>query len=365
METADQKTFNLLVGGYTDGSNKGISVYRFNAETGDITYLSAITGIANPSYLCLAGNGRFVYAVNENSPEEPGGVSAFSFEPETGKLQLINRQVTDAAPCYVSVDTALKHAFVANYAGGVLTVFPISDDGALLPVVQTVRHEGSGPDEDRQEKPHVHAAVLSPDENHLLFTDLGTDRVFIYQNKPNHQPPLHPADPSFISVMPGHGPRHIAFTPDGRFMYLITEMGGVIYAYACNDLPPSHLQTISLAADGFKGEMGGSDLQISPDGRFLYAANRGDANEIVVFSVNAETGQLSFVERKPSMGESPRYLALDPTGNYLLVANQNSHNIYVYRIDQQTGKLTPTDSKIDIDSPSCLKFATINKNPEH
>jgi 6-phosphogluconolactonase len=354
------ETFNVLIGTYTtDNNSKGISVYRFYTETGSLAYLNSIEGIANPSYLCVAGNGRYVYAVNENSHDEAGGVSALSYKPQSGTLKLINQQPTDPGPCYISVDDAQKHAFVANYAGGSLSVFPISDDGSLLPIIQKIQDEGSGPDQDRQEKPHVHAAVLGPDENNLLFTDLGTDQVHIYQYQPSELPPLRAADPSELHVLPGHGPRHITFTPDKKFMYLITEMGGAVYVYTYDGPRSAQLQIISLLADGYNGAAGGGDLQVSPNGRFLYASNRGDANEIVVFAIDAESGELNLVERKSSMGKSPRNIAIDPSGSFLLVANENSNDIYVYRINKHTGKLALTDSRINICSPCCLKFTAV------
>src|ERR1700712_1188788 len=195
MNTKHNTSFNLLIGTYTtDDNSKGISVYRFYTETGWLEYLNGIEGIANPSYLCVAGNGRNVYAVNENNHDEAGGVSALSLEPESGALKVINQQPTDPGPCYISVDALQKHAFVANYAGGSLSVFPLSEDGSLLPAIQKIQNEGSGPDQDRQEKPHVHAAVLGPDESHVLFTDLGTDQVHVYQYKQSELQPLSPAN---------------------------------------------------------------------------------------------------------------------------------------------------------------------------
>jgi 6-phosphogluconolactonase len=350
------KMVNLLIGTYTADHDEGISVFRFDTENGRPSYLNGIKGVDNPSYMCIAQNGRLIYAVNENTYDKAGAVSALSFDPEIGTLDLINQQETGRGPCYISVDKGLRRAFVANYADGSLSVLPIGQDGALLPVVQHIQYSGSGPDEDRQEHSHVHAAVLSPDESHVLFTDLGTDQVYIYQYQPSEKQPLKPTEPSSLRVLPGHGPRHVGFSADKKFMYLITEMGGTIYAYRYDGTRYTQVETISLLADGFHGTAGGGDLQVSPNGRFLYASNRGDANEIVVFAINVNTGELTFVERKSSMGKSPRSIAIDPSGSFLLVANQNSNDIYVYRIHKQTGKLTITDFKIDICSPCCLKF---------
>ncbi|MES2278500.1 MAG: lactonase family protein [Bacteroidota bacterium] len=351
------KTYDLLIGTYTTGASKGIYVYRFYTETGKTAYLNEVTGIDNPSYLCVGKNNNFVYSVNEVGSNRKGSVSAFSFEPKVGKIALINQQPsTGTGPCYISVDKAQKHVFVANYASGALSVLPVNKDGSLAPVVQTIQDQGHSANKDRQEGPHVHTAVLSPDEKYLLYTDLGTDKLSFYRYKSGQAQPLSAADPVAIDVLPGHGPRHLDFTPDKKYMYLITEMGGVIYVYDYDGPKSKQLEAISLVADGFKGATGAADIHVSPDGKFLYATNRGDANEIIVFSINTDNGRLTFVERKSSMGKTPRNFVIDPTGNYLLVANQNSDDVYVYRINKQTGKLTLTNSKITVGNPSCLKF---------
>jgi 6-phosphogluconolactonase len=346
----------LLIGTYTAEHSEGITVCRFDAENGRPAYLNCIEGVDNPSYLCIADGGRLVYAVNENSYDQPGGLSALSFDPETGTLKLINQQPAGRGPCYVSVDKALKHAFVANYAEGSLSVFPLRDDGSILPAIQTIKYEGSGPDQERQEQPHVHAAVLSPDETQVLVTDLGTDRVYIYYYEPTGTQPLGPAYPEMLIVEPGHGPRHIGFSPNKKFMYLITEMGGYVYVYACDGLHYTQIQAIRLMEDNFNGDTGGGDIRVSADGRFLYTSNRGDANVIVIYAIDETSGRLSVVDRISSMGNSPRNLVIDPSGKYLLVANENSNDVYVYRIEKETGRLIITDSKIDIGSPCCLKF---------
>jgi 6-phosphogluconolactonase len=353
------KTYDLLIGTYTTGESKGIYVYRFYTETGRTAYLNEVDGVDNPSYLCIAKNNRFVYSVNEIGNDRKGSASAYSFEPKGGKIELINKQASSGTgPCYISVDKAQKHVFLANYQSGALSVLPVNKDGSLAPVVQTIQDSGHGVNKSRQEGPHVHTAVLSPDEKYLLYTDLGTDKLNIYRYKAGQDKPLTPAEPSSIDVMAGHGPRHMAFSPNNKYLYLITEMGGVIYVYDYDGPKSKQLEAISMLADGYKGATGAADIHVSPDGRFLYATNRGDANEVVVFAINPDNGRLTFVERKSSMGKGPRNFVIDPSGNFLLVANQVSNDVYVYRINKQTGKLTLTTSKITIGNPSCLKFTS-------
>lgn len=350
------KSLDLLIGTYTSGESKGIYVYRFYTETGRLAYLSEVDGVDNPSYLCISGDRKFVYAANEG---DKGGVSAFKFEPKSGKLTFINKQATGGGPCFVSVDKAQKNVFTANYGGGSVNVFPVNTDGSLKPSVQIIQDEGKGPDKERQEKPHVHMAALTPDEKFLLYTDLGTDKLNIQRYKASQTPPLTPASPASVNVTPGEGSRHWDFSPNHKHLYLLTEMGGVVHAYNYNNGKLQQFQTVSLVPDGYTGKTGAADIHISPDGRFLYATNRGDANEIVVFSINQENGQLTLVERQSTQGGVPRNFVIDPTGSFLLVANQKSNNIVVFKIDKDSGKLRLTASKIAVDSPVCLKFSTL------
>jgi 6-phosphogluconolactonase len=349
------KSFDLIVGAYTSGNSKGIAVYRFYTETGRLAYLSQIDNVSNPSYLAVSSNNKFVYAVNEN---DNGEVSSFSFEPKTGQLKFINKASTlGGSPCYISVDKAQKNLFVANYSGGNIAVLPLNEDGSIAPASMTLKDDGHGVNKERQEKAHVHTAVLSPDEKYVLYTDLGTDKINITKYKGGKSNQIVPANPAFVSVKPGYGPRHLAFSNDKKYLYLITEMGSSVIVFDYNNGKPKQKQDISLLADGFKGATGAADIHVSPNGKFLYATNRGDANDISVFSINPENGELTFVDRKATGGKGPRNFVIDPTGKYLLVAHQNSDNIYVFLLDEATGKLIRVVSRIEVGNPVCLKFA--------
>jgi 6-phosphogluconolactonase len=348
-------TYDLVIGTYTTGSSKGIAVYRFYAENGRLAYLSQIDGVDNPSYLTLSSNNKFIYAVNE-LPK--GEVSSFSFEPKTGKMVLINKQPSEGAdPCYIAVDKAQKNIFVANYSSGTVAVLPLGTDGSIGKATQTLHDAGHGPNKERQEAAHAHMSILSPDEKYLLYNDLGTDKVNVFRYKPSKDKPLEPATPSFVSVTPGDGPRHLEFSLDKKYVYLATEMGSNVHVFDYDNGKLKQKQTVSLLAEGFKGQTAAAAIHLSPDGRFLYASNRLETNEIIVYSINQETGELTFVQRQSSFGKNPRDFAIDPTGKFMIVANQNSDSIYVFRIDNATGKLTPTGFKLDIGNPVCLKFA--------
>jgi 6-phosphogluconolactonase len=349
-------TYDLLIGTYTKGKSKGIYVYRFYAETGKLAYLNEIDGVDNPSYLCLSSNNKFVYAVNEIGKN--GEVSAFTFEPKQGKLVFINKQSSSGAdPCYIAVDKAQKNVFVANYSSGALTVLPVNKDGSLSPVSQVIQDEGHGINKERQEGPHVHIGMLSPDEKYLLYTDLGTDKLNIYHYKASRPQPLSPATPAFVSVKEGEGPRHIVFSNDKKHVYLLTEMGSAVHVFDYDNGKLKEKQSITLLRDGFKGQTAGAAIHISPDGRFLYASNRLETNEISVYAIDPDSGGLIYVQRVTSSGKNPRDFAIDPAGNFLVLANQDSDSIYVYKIDKSSGKINRTSSGIEVGNPVCLKFA--------
>jgi 6-phosphogluconolactonase len=348
-------TYDLLIGTYTKGTSKGILVYRFYTETGRLAYLSQIEGVSNPSYLCVSKNNQYVYAVNEDGKN--GGVSSFSFQPTDGKLTLLNRQTSAGSdPCYISVDEDQKNVFVANYSSGSLSVLPINKDGSLQPPSQVINDEGKGPDASRQEGPHIHTAFLSPNEKYLLFTDLGTDKLNIYRYHASKPLPLSPSTPAFVSTAPGTGPRHVVFSNNKKYLYLLHEMGSNINVYNFNGGKPVRVQTVKMLPDDFKGTNGAAAIHITPDGKFLYASDRLDASGLVVYSINQETGELTFVQRQSTFGKNPRDFAIDPTGKFLIAANQDSDNIIVFKIDGNTGRLTATNFRIQIGNPVCLKF---------
>ena len=350
----EPSTFDVLIGTYTKGNSRGIYVYRFYEESGQMAFLNEIDDISNPSYLCVTDNEKFVYAVNENTK---GGVSSFTFEPKTGKLVLINQQETQGAdPCYVSVDKDQRNIFVANYSSGSLAVFPLNKDGSIGALSQLVKDAGSSVVKDRQEGPHVHTAVLSPNEKYLLYTDLGTDKLNVMRYKASKNPPLTPADPAFANVTPGDGPRHLAFSADGKFVFLLQEIGGIITTFGYDNGKLTKMDTVDMKIREFMGNIGSAAIHISPDGRFLYASNRGNANNITEYAINPDNGYLSFISRTNTVGRGPRDFIIDPTGKFLIIANQVGNNIVVYRLDPTSGTPLHVVSQTLIDSPVCLKI---------
>ena len=344
----------LFTGTYTNGESKGIYIYKFNGKTGAITLRSITTGVENPSYLAISANGKFVYAVNENGGEKPGEVSSFAFDRSKGELKFLNKQKTSGDhPCYVSTDKSGKWLFTANYTGGNLSAFPIRGDGALGEHAQLIKHEGRGTDE-RQDKPHVHSTILTPDQQYLLTPDLGLDKIFIYKFNPLANQPLSVGIDSFFAVKAGNGPRHLSFHPSKPFVYCIEELSGTVSAFDYNGSKFIRVQNISSHPAGYQGTKGSADIHTSPDGKFLYASNRGDANSIAVFAIDGKSGKLTLKGTQSTEGKHPRNFTIDPSGNFLLVANRDSDNIVVFSINHQTGLLTMVGKPVSVPNPAFL-----------
>jgi 6-phosphogluconolactonase len=349
------KPLYLVIGSYTTRDNKdGIYVYKFNTKTGDAEFVSKVNGEENPSYVNFNRKGTVLYAVNET---RNGNVSAYSFDKASGKLTFINKVPSGGdSPCFVETDKTDKFLFAANYSSGTLEAIPLNTDGSLGADVQVIKHEGSSVDKGRQSSPHVHSTFVTPDNKYILVPDLGTDKLHEYAiDYSKKSSPLTPADPAFFSVKPGSGPRHVAFSPDSKYVYLVHEMGAVVTAYDYNKGKLKEIQTISMLAPGFNGKSGGADIHVSADGKFLYASNRGDANDIAIYSI-AKDGKLTYKGSQSSIGKMPRNFIIDPSGNYLLVANQATNDIIVFKRDKKTGMLTDTGKKIEVGRPVCLKF---------
>jgi len=385
--TGRAQSYYLLIGTYTNmGSvsstppqdstgSKGIYVYRWDAATGQGTLLSHTTGVVNPSFLDIAPDGQHVYAATETRTTGMGSISAFSLDRGSGTLRFINKVPSGGDnPVYVAIHRSGRWVALANYTGGSLSVFPIRADGALLPYVQNIQHTGHSVNPTRQDKPHVHSVVFSPDNRTLYAQDLGEDSISIYGFDSALGQPLRGgaptaqrqggtdagtlAAPARIPITPGGGPRHLTFHPNGRYAYLIEELGGSVdvFQYYPGTGQLKLLQRIAAHPDTAKGPFRSSDIHVSADGRFLYATNRESESNIAVFAVDPAKGTLKNIGYQSSLGKEPRNFMLDPTGNWLLVANQDSNAVIVFRINKETGMVTPTGQRLEVPSPSCLKM---------
>ena len=359
----DDDKLTLFVGTYTlkeghvDGQGEGIYVYQMDKETGELSYVSTSEEIISPSYLTVHPNGKWVYAVNEfnGGEEEFAAVTAMEFDPISAELSYVTQANTlGQYPCHVSLDNSGNFVMVANYVGGSLTLFPIDEEGLITESSSYIKHEG-GSDHPRQEAAHAHMIVQHPQKDWVFAVDLGANKVYEYRLDTLSMT-LDPVAENNI-IPNASGPRHMAFHPNGNFAYLLNELIGTVEVFPLSDEArfDQSIQVISTMEAGDKRDPASAAIKVHPSGRFLYASNRGEVNDIVAYSI-ADNGTLSPVGRQSSKGLVPRDFEIDPTGQFLLVANQNSNNIVTYRINPETGGLIDTGLEVEVPTPVCIKF---------
>ena len=344
---------NLLVGSYTKKGGKGIYVLSFDTATGKATEISHTETATNPSFLTISKDHGQVYSTSELSD---GKVSVYSFVEN--KLNLIQEKTSKGAdPCYIALSPDQSNLFVANYTGGSITSYHRFADGRLSNPQQFIQHEGKSVNETRQDKAHLHGIFFSPDGKYVLTPDLGKDEISIYPYQTKNGPPLLTQKASSIQSSPGAGPRHLCFSSNGKYLYVIEELTGSISVYRFYKGTASFLQKVFTHPKSFKGVAASADIHLSPDGLYLYASNRGDENNIVSFKV-LPSGKLEekTIQYTSTEGKAPRNFTISKDGNWLLVANQDSNNIIAFRRNIQTGALTSTGVSIKLSMPVCLLF---------
>lgn len=356
-EETESEGLRVFVGTGANDVDEGIYTLEFDSSSGSLAQVGDVTSIYNPTYLALAPDGGRLYSVSETT--DSATVHTFAVEESGGTLTHRNSvPAQGGAPCYISVDATGQWVLTANYVGGNVAVFPVGEEGALGSAVQAVQHTGSGADPDRQAEPHAHYFKVDPQNRYALASDLGIDQVRIYPFDPA-KGQLDTANVRSVSTPPGTGPRHLAFHPSGETVYLIGELNGTVtaYDYEAAEGRMSEKQTVSTVPDGFEGAARSADIHVHPSGDFLYASNRGDANDIVHYSIDDDTGELTVAGRQKEHVRWPRNFAIDPSGHYLLVANRRADNIAVFRIDQEAGALTFTGHSVDVPAPTKIAFA--------
>ncbi len=359
---SQHKTTYLFIGTYTSGNpSDGIYVYSLNTLSGSLSKVSNSHNITNPSYITLSPDGTHLYACTETRIHNAGSISSFSFDSISGQFSFINKQPTDGEnPVYITLNKTSKWLISANYTSGSVSVFPIYPDGSLQPHSQLIQFTDSSINEDRQDSAHLHSVVFSPNQDYLFAPDLGADKIRVFTFDSLNSKPLQASTSPFFKTNPGSGPRHITFHPDGRYAYCNEELSGNVSAYNYQNGQLSPIQRIASYA-GKQNEYGCADIHISPDGRFLYSSNREDEHSITIFSIDTSTGLLTLTGHQSTLGLHPRNFVIDPTGKYLLVANQFSNNVVVFNRDASTGLLKYTGNQIIIPNPSCLQMRTYCK----
>ncbi len=358
--TVAPKGVTVYVGTYTNPKNgsKGIYKLSFDEKTGTLGKPEVAGETKNPSFLATSPDENYLYSVGEVDDvdgQKGGAVHSFSIEKD-GTLKLISTVSSGGAgPCYVSIDASGRNVFVANYSGGSISRIVAGDNGKLIGPMATIEFEGSGPNKQRQEKPHAHMIAPDPGNNFVLATDLGTDKVMLYRL--DLLKGLIPTDPPTVSLKPGSGPRHFAFSKDSKFVFVICELSNSIttFSYDAMECVLKEVGSVSAVPDDFKGSSTCAQIVVHPSGKYVYGSNRG-SDTIGAYSIDEATGKLTLIGFVPSGGKQPRNFNIDPTGNYLIAAHQSGNSLVLFKIDQATGKLTDTGTKIEIPAPVCVLF---------
>ena len=342
--------------------SRGIYVFRLDAD-GTSTPVELAAEVKNPTFLAVAPDHKHLYAVNEISDfqgKKMGGVSAFSSNPTSASLTLINQQPSGGVgPCHLCISPDGKYVATANYGNGSIALLPVKPDGSLTSPTSVIQHHGSSINPQRQSGPHAHSVNFDPAGHYLLAADLGLDQIKSYRLNATTDT-LEPNDPPFATVAPGSGPRHLAFHPNGKFAYVASEMGNTVTAfkYDAQKGALTEIQTTSTIPAGYSEKTFAAEVRVHPSGRFVYVSNRGH-DSIAIFSVDPKTGQLSAAGYEPVGGKWPRHFNIDPSGRWLIAANQNSNNVVLFRIDTETGQLQQTGDIHDAGKPVCILFVPV------
>ncbi len=344
----------VYVGTYTTNGGRGIYAFRFQTATGKLSPLGLAAETPGPSFLAVHPNHRFLYAVNEPT----NTVSAFALDPKSARLSLLNQVASRGeAPCHLALDQTGRWLGVANYGSGSVAVLPVGPDGSLGEAAAVVQQQGSGPNPARQKGPHAHAVLFSADNRFLLAADLGADKIFVYRFDAARGA-LTAHDPPSAAVASGAGVRHLAFHPNGKVLYAINELASTVttFGYDAAGGALDEMQTVSTLPEGFTGVTTTAEIAVNAAGTFVYASNRGH-DSIALLAIDPQRFTLVPMDYAPTAGQTPRHFTLDPTGGFLLAANQNSGTIAVFRVHPRTGQLQPAGNSITrVPSPVCVVF---------
>ncbi len=355
---AESAGIRFYVGTYTRKGSEGIYMTVLDRATGELSAPVLAARSTNPSFLAIHPNRRFLYAVGERSNFEgrkEGSVAAFGIDAETGLLTQIGEEgAGGTGPCHLALDPSGRTLIVANYVSGSVGVLSVGADGRLGESTQSIQHKGSGPNERRQAGPHAHGVTLDATGKLALVCDLGIDRVMIYRVDTDTAR-LTAHGPACAVTPPGSGPRHAAFSRDGRYLFVLNELDATVTSYAWDIATgtPELLKTIGALPADFNERNTAAEIAVHPNGRYVYTSNRGH-DSIAVFALDGATGKLALKQHRSCGGKTPRCFALDPSGRFLLVANQNSGNVVAYRVDPATGRLAPTGSEIAVPLAVCV-----------
>lgn len=343
-----EQSFIGFIGTYTKGDSEGIYSFIFHTDTGKIEDIKVAAKLDNPTYLAISSDNQFLYSVAQEGSS--GGVAAFSLNDTNGELQLINKQTAEGSPpCHVSVDRENRYLLSGNYHKGLVEAYTLNKENSSINGEHSIiEHKGTT----EGQKPHTHFAAFTPDEKYITVVDLGIDQLLTYKLINDQLMKVNQLD-----LQPGSGPRHLVFHPNGQYAYVLTELSSEVIVVKYNEENGTFtpVQTITTIPTQFTENNQCGAIHISSDGRFVYAGNRGH-NSIAVFRVDQDTNKLTFVEHTSSEGDWPRDFSLDPTEKFIISSNQESSNLVIYRRNVETGKLTLIQNDISVPHPVCIKF---------
>lgn len=356
-----QNTYVFLGSFNRDKNTDGIYVYQLNTDNGKLTKVTTVKNILNPSFLTISPNGKYVFACTESKTKNAGSVSSFEFNPENKTLRFINSQKSGGEnPVYLTLHKNGKWLINANYTESSISVYPVSEDGMIEPMVQNFQFEEGSINKDRQDRSHIHSAVFSPNFDYLFFPDLGADKIRTYKFENEKIKPLIAAEIPFTKTTLGSGPRHFKFHPNGKFAYCIEELTGTVDAYKYENGKLESIQRINTHYDKRKDNFESSDIHISPDGKFLYASNRGSENNIAIFEIQ-KNGTLKNIGYQSTLGKHPRIFAIDGSGKFLIATNSVSGDVVVFRRNAETGLLKKVGKKVKIFGVSSVQIKKYNQ----
>ncbi len=346
----------FYVSSYDKEYTAGIALFQLDYTNGKIEKLKEFDAEANSDYLAISPNNLYLLSVAMDEDKNSGLITSFSINTENGELSYEDEEPSGGTdPCYITINKKSSCAIIAHYSGGNVTVASLLENGNLSGIIDNKKHQGSGPNKERQEGPHPHMCYYSPKGNYIFVPDLGLDKIMVYKLNDNGH--LKSAKSPYGKVTPGAGPRHFVLHPGNNFGYVVNELNSTITAFSFSKKSGelSEIQVANSLKENFEGDNYLADVHISPDGRFLYASNRGH-DSISIFAIDQSTGKLNLIKNESCGGKWPRAFNIDPTGQFLIVANEHSDNLVLFNIDQDTGLLKMMDEANDFPAPRCIKF---------
>lgn len=341
-----------------DKTAEGIYVYQLDTISGKLSKVTSVKNHLNPSFITLSPNGKYLFACTESKTPDAGSVSSFKFEPENKTLTFVNSQKSGGEnPVYVAVHENGQWLLNGNYTQGSISIYPLSEDGNINPVAQNFQFTDGSINIERQDRSHIHSTVFSPNFDHVFLPDLGADKIRCYRFENDKKEPLQPAEKPYMKTTLGGGPRHFTFHPNGKYAYCAEELSGTVNSYKYENGKLESIQRINTHTKKYKENFESSDIHISPDGRFLYASNRGEENNIAIFAIQ-DNGLLATVGYQSTLGKHPRVFDIDETGKFLIVTNSVSGNVFVFKRNIKTGLLKKVGEELKIKSVSCVQIRT-------